>query len=51
MTDSLERALVAEGAAPARVLTDRGLVFRSDRFEGMLARHGIEHSMTRAYHA
>jgi transposase InsO family protein len=49
VTRALERAF-AEHGPPARILTDRGSVFRSERFAELLASHGVRHTLTRPCH-
>ena len=45
----LERVVGEEGA-PNRLVTDRDPIFRSAAFGAALARHGIEHTLTRPHH-
>jgi transposase InsO family protein len=45
----LEKAVAAEGA-PARVLTDRGSVFRSEAFRAALEQHKVKHTLTKPHH-
>lgn len=49
VVEVLQRAVADEGA-PARVITDRGSVFRSERLGALLAQHRVKHTFTRPHH-
>lgn len=49
VAEAVDRAMASHGA-PERVLTDRGSVFRAERFEALLCAHGVAHTLARPCH-